>query len=90
MPVAGSRTGMLVSVLDLDNATGPTHAGAANAPHTRGASGADVSLSTMSMRPTGRPDASADAPGGHVVGVMVEPIGIEPMTLCLQSRCSPS
>ena len=22
--------------------------------------------------------------------VMVEPIGIEPMTLCLQSRCSPS
>ena len=25
-----------------------------------------------------------------LVFVLVEPIGIEPMTLCLQSRCSPS
>ncbi len=25
-----------------------------------------------------------------VCGMLVEPIGIEPMTPCLQSRCSPS
>ena len=48
-----------------------------------------VSLYTMSIRPIGRSDTFANVPDG-LIGIMVEPIGIEPMTLCLQSRCSPS
>ena len=30
------------------------------------------------------------ASGSSIGSILVEPIGIEPMTLCLQSRCSPS
>ena len=38
----------------------------------------------MTQRPGRKPE------DGATPDPLVEPIGIEPMTLCLQSRCSPS
>ena len=77
----------LVSVLDLDNAAVPLPG---DGPLLGPSAALIVYLSIRcQFRPVGRSSASADALDGRTEG-LVERNGIEPLTPCLQSRCSPS
>ncbi len=88
----------LVSVLDLDNAAFAMSGDVR--PTRRPSATLIVYLSarcqfacrpcgpSSDVRPVGRSNRDRALDGSN--RDLVEPIGIEPMTLCLQSRCSPS
>ena len=79
----------LVSVLDLEQncLRGRTP----RSSHTRVTSNSDVYLSIRCQcRPVGRSNARSVRLMVKLLVLLVERIGIEPMTPCLQSRCSPS
>ena len=81
----------LVSVLDLEqNRLGTTLRASRSRPH----SGEPtvlmfLFLHTVNHRPNGS-DETTPLPRRCPIGSLVEPVGIEPTTPCLQSRCSPS
>ena len=81
----------LVSVLDLEqNRLGTTLRASRSRPH----SGEPtvlmfLFLHTVNHRPNGS-DETTPLPRRCLIGSLVEPVGIEPTTPCLQSRCSPS
>ena len=90
-PRSGKTMGhWLVYLTWNKTAFGPPH-GTQVAPTLGGTSGSDVSLSSRLSNPVriGRDSALKRCLIGSREQ-MVEPVGIEPTTLCLQSRCSPS
>ena len=63
-------------------------------PHSGEPNGSDVSLSSQCHTSSRSDETTLNTALSDQIHTeqrpMVEPIGIEPMTLCLQSRCSPS